>query len=555
MTSELRRSVGRRLFSRWLSAYFDGSTLGRQWFPRAAWTMSRGLSSILFASWLLLDSSAGALEPGSTSSELAPPQISGILDGAYEVIKLYAPEGSQSGYVPVPFTIIRDRDVIMMVKNPERWFGQLFIRSGKPDPRAKISTNASVFEAAKRKRAEASILPEGSEERKTAFEESDALEQYWRDFLWSADVKRWLEQSCFLVIEGKRFKDLHPIVEGSFAQPRWLSTTKYEQIWYLRFRIEVTEANKSLWQDLVSGQGFKARPVSVTLGQSNVVDQDTDEIPTLLKDRVVDLQTASLFQMTCGIFVVGLLLLIFLLLATKTPLLQHFGTDALWHMSLGRSQMAFWFLVVLISYVFLWIVTGDYNTLTQSELILLGISATTGLGEILMGESSKVDGPRPSDVLSAREINITNASGFAPLITVAEQDVAAQQARVDEERDAMKMVEPLKELQRLEWRLAELKKREAYFQQKGRRWLQRVMLELVQEMDSPSLHRFQMIAWTLVLGLIFLNSVYVKLIMPTFDSTLLALIGISNGTYLGFKWPTSMAKGAFGHSDVVRNRC
>ncbi len=64
-------------------------------------------------------------------------------------------------------------------------------------------------------------------------------------------------------------------------------------------------------------------------------------------------------------------------------------------------------------------------------------------------------------------------------------------------------------------------------------------LDLVQETDSPSLHRFQMIAWTLVLGLFFLNSVYFSLAMPQFDATMLGLMGISNGTYLGFKLPTA----------------
>ena len=61
-------------------------------------------------------------------------------------------------------------------------------------------------------------------------------------------------------------------------------------------------------------------------------------------------------------------------------------------------------------------------------------------------------------------------------------------------------------------------------------------LELVQETNSPSLHRFQMIAWTVILGLIFLHSVYFTLAMPKFDATLLALMGIINSTYIGYKW-------------------
>ena len=56
-----------------------------------------------------------------------------------------------------------------------------------------------------------------------------------------------------------------------------------------------------------------------------------------------------------------------------------------------------------------------------------------------------------------------------------------------------------------------------------------------------SLHRFQMFAWTIVLGIIFIASVYNDLEMPQFSATLLGLMGISSGTYLGFKVPENSA--------------
>ncbi|MBV9494715.1 MAG: hypothetical protein JOZ54_10750 [Acidobacteria bacterium] len=58
---------------------------------------------------------------------------------------------------------------------------------------------------------------------------------------------------------------------------------------------------------------------------------------------------------------------------------------------------------------------------------------------------------------------------------------------------------------------------------------------------SVSLHRFQMFVWTIVLGIIFVASVYHDLAMPQFSATLLGLMGISSGTYLGFKVPESKA--------------
>jgi hypothetical protein len=64
------------------------------------------------------------------------------------------------------------------------------------------------------------------------------------------------------------------------------------------------------------------------------------------------------------------------------------------------------------------------------------------------------------------------------------------------------------------------------------------VLDLVTESDvqGVSFHRFQMIMWTLVMGIIFVSEVLTRLMMPKLDATLLALVGISSGTYLGFKF-------------------
>jgi len=52
-----------------------------------------------------------------------------------------------------------------------------------------------------------------------------------------------------------------------------------------------------------------------------------------------------------------------------------------------------------------------------------------------------------------------------------------------------------------------------------------------------ALDRLQVIVWTLVLSGVFLTSVIWYLTMPDFNTTLLALMGISSGTYLGFRLP------------------
>lgn len=59
--------------------------------------------------------------------------------------------------------------------------------------------------------------------------------------------------------------------------------------------------------------------------------------------------------------------------------------------------------------------------------------------------------------------------------------------------------------------------------------------DIVSDGEEVSLHRYQMAVWTIALGIIFVITVYIELAMPTFSDTLLALMGISAGTYVGVK--------------------
>ena len=67
--------------------------------------------------------------------------------------------------------------------------------------------------------------------------------------------------------------------------------------------------------------------------------------------------------------------------------------------------------------------------------------------------------------------------------------------------------------------------------------------DVISDSHGVSIHRLQMFAWTLVLGVIFVASVYNDLAMPEFSSTLLGLMGISSGTYLGVKTQASKTEG------------
>jgi hypothetical protein len=61
--------------------------------------------------------------------------------------------------------------------------------------------------------------------------------------------------------------------------------------------------------------------------------------------------------------------------------------------------------------------------------------------------------------------------------------------------------------------------------------------DLLNDVNGGGLHRVQIIICTINLGLMFLWTVGTTLRMPEFDTVLLALIGLSAGTYIGLKIP------------------
>jgi hypothetical protein len=59
--------------------------------------------------------------------------------------------------------------------------------------------------------------------------------------------------------------------------------------------------------------------------------------------------------------------------------------------------------------------------------------------------------------------------------------------------------------------------------------------DILTDVNGIGFHRLQIVAWTLVLWVLFMSSLFDKLTMMGFDATQLTLLGISGGTYLGFK--------------------
>lgn len=192
--------------------------------------------------------------------------------------------------------------------------------------------------------------------------------------------------------------------------------------------------------------------------------------------------------------------------------------------SLARSQMAWWFVLILLAYVFVWLITGDRDTIPPSLLGLMGISAVTAVAAVAIspGTTSRAETLRAgiaADLISieaSRErINAAIATATPALAALLERKRSEQEAAHDA----------------LVARAASLT---AIIPSRG------FWRDLVSDdRGGVTLDRVQIVVWTLVLGIIFLSSVLLELTMPEFSGTLLALMGISSGTYIGFQMPAT----------------
>ena len=151
---------------------------------------------------------------------------------------------------------------------------------------------------------------------------------------------------------------------------------------------------------------------------------------------------------------------------------------------------------------------------------------------------------RPGTALSSTFIDDSKLRSKSARRTKLTAEKGTLEARIDE-LDALLSGRPTAaqtatltaELSQKASRLAVVKDELAELPTPGPRATRSLLEDLVSDATGVSLHRFQILSWTIILGFIFVTRVWHELEMPVFDNTLLALMGISSGTYLGFKFP------------------
>lgn len=191
--------------------------------------------------------------------------------------------------------------------------------------------------------------------------------------------------------------------------------------------------------------------------------------------------------------------------------------------SVARVQMAWWFFLILTGFSYIWMVTGDNDTISPSLLALMGISAATAVAAVAISQAEARIGARGK--LIDDELGIVdkvidrvvvdaadaNARGNADL----QQVLARRRAELESRRTAL---------------IVERSNLGAVAYSQGF-WHDLV----TDERGAVALDRFQIVGWTAILGFVFVQGVVWDLSMPEFSATTLALMGISSGTYIGFK--------------------
>lgn len=245
----------------------------------------------------------------------------------------------------------------------------------------------------------------------------------------------------------------------------------------LQYRLTITPRNRDTWTHLLSPLAFE-RAVQFSVGLEQVDPFSTD---FTLSSRRAQLTIINRGWLLTAVLIVTTLSVAFCGLAMHTTVLMErckAADGTLFHrFSLAKVQLALWFFVIFSTFLVIWLVTGNFDSLNSSILSTLSISAGTALGDTFVKASGPTTATRaPKDAGSD--------TFLAPSWTA-----------------------------------------------------RRFMRELLSDDEGCSIARFQMLAWTLALVIVFLADAFDNLQMPVFGPELLYLLGLSTGTYVAHRVP------------------
>jgi len=333
-----------------------------------------------------------------------------------------------------------------------------------------------------------------------------------------------------LFVDGRVFKDVYPVSIGADN---------------LVYKLQRTSGAMDAWNGVLGSPRLEEiKPVVISVGYP-------DQEPLKLGDKFRDADGRNNPNLKLIVYRTGWAWVAFLVLIATGILFLKYGRKNLLRdsgppnpeggklrpYSLAKVQMAWWFFIVIGSFLLIYVITGE-STMTEQALILMGIGTGTALGAAMIDSSKKTSADTELETLLPERAKAKAALDLLDQqITAAEQAAATDADKAALQAQKIDRAEKAANLDVLDVKIGNA---EAGLH---RPTSDGPWTDLVTDANGPSFHRFQMIVWTFILGLLFLAGVYRNLAMPEFSGTLLALMGISAGTYLGFKVPEQQSKG------------
>lgn len=220
--------------------------------------------------------------------------------------------------------------------------------------------------------------------------------------------------------------------------------------------------------------------------------------------------------------------------------------------SLARSQMAFWGLLIFISFVCVFANTGMMEYLPPTIWGLIGISGLTGISAIAVDtakSNSTADLAKqlaelqtlmtaPTAAVEAQkeqlitELAVLGSSKDPVLVRSDRRAVLEKSTKVLLDNSSRNPIEDAqmfgqqKEMARIDGLSAP---------QSGWRKCLSFLIDICSDENGIAIHRLQVVLWTVALGIIFIKTILDEIAMPQFSTDLLALMGISGGVYVGIK--------------------
>src|ERR1019366_6140622 len=191
----------------------------------------------------------------------------------------------------------------------------------------------------------------------------------------------------------------------------------------LKFDMQNTSVNRAVWSELLGAPLDKAnwersawrwesgwgKQVKFSVGLEDETPFASDLAGASSPYLVIILPKYGVISL----LVIATMTSVFFWLVLRTNLIRDAGPESASGVrkpyNLGKAQIAFWFFLTYVSYIVIWLITDDIETITPGLVALMGISAMTALGAVLIDSSKDAKGAAALQSMTAERTSVEQA--------------------------------------------------------------------------------------------------------------------------------------------------